>query len=426
MSTQDNEYNHKTFFSELSRRKFIRVAAGSTGLMAAPFVGGGMVLAANNSATTSSDPSQPVSGSAASVASSRTMRIAEMQAFGQPFRVVEHPVAPPRPDGAVIRVEASGICRSDWHFWHHDLTWLGFDLPLPANTGHEVGGVVEEVGADVRSVKVGDRVTIPFHESDGTCPHCRAGLQNLCDHVITPGVGRLGGWAQYVTVTAADLNCIKLPDTVSALSAAALGCRFMTAWRAVMTQGRVKAGEWVAIHGCGGVGLSAVQIAAAADAFVIAIDVNEAKLAKAREQGAVATINARGLSPEQVGQAVKDASAGGTHLSVDALGRAFTFHQSFHSLRKRGRHVQVGITSQEEKGLVALPLDLLTLMELEVVGSLGNPHPKYADLLALVAKGKLDPARLVSRQVALSEVTDTLERMTRFDTVGFEVITRFD
>jgi len=359
------------------------------------------------------------------IATPRTMRVAQMTAFRQPLEVVERPVEVPRADGAVVRVEASGVCRSDWHFWNQDLGWMGFNLTLPANTGHEVGGVVEEVGRDVRTIKVGDRVTIPFHESDGTCPQCRAGFQNLCDHVITPGVGRIGGWAQYVTVTAADLNCIKLPDGVDALSGAALGCRYMTAYRAVIGRGRVLPGQWTAVQGCGGVGLSAVQIAAAADSLVVAIDVDDHKLAKAREEGAVATINARGLTPEQVGQAVKDTTGGGAHVSVDALGRGFTFHQSLHSLRKRGRHVQVGITSQEESGKVALPVDLLTLLELEVVGSLGNPHPRYDELLALIAQQKLHPARLVTRQISLNDVNDTLARMSRFETVGFEVITRF-
>jgi len=354
----------------------------------------------------------------------RTMRAAQITAFRRPIEVLEVPVAAPRPDGAVIRVEASGICRSDWHFWNQDLDWLGFSLSLPANTGHEVGGVVEEVGRDVRTIKVGDRVTIPFHESDGTCPECRAGYQNHCENVIIGGVQRMGGWAQYVTVTAADLNCIRLPEGVDSLSAAALGCRYMTAYRAVVDRGRVQPGEWLAVQGCGGVGLSAVQIAAAAGAMVVAVDAEDRKLAKARDEGAAVTVNAHGLNPEQVGQAVKDATGGGVHVSLDALGRAFTFHQSLQSLRKRGRHVQVGITSQEERGQVAIPSDMLVMMEWELVGSLGNPHPKYAELLALVARRKLQPARLVTRQIAIDEVTDTLERMTRFDTIGFEVITR--
>ena len=355
----------------------------------------------------------------------RTMRAAQITAFNHPLQVSEVPVAAPRADGAVVRVEASGVCRSDWHFWNQDLAWIGFNLPLPANTGHEVGGVVEEIGRDVRTIKVGDRVTIPFHESDGTCPECRAGYQNLCEHVIVGGVQRTGGWAQYVTVTAADLNCIRLPEEVDSLSAAALGCRYMTAYRAVTGRGRVQPGQWLAVQGCGGVGLSAVQIAAAVEAMVVAVDVDERKLAKARDEGAAVTINARGLTPEQVGQAVKDATGGGAHVSIDALGRAFTFHQSLQSLRKRGRHVQVGITSQEERGQVVIPADMLVMMEWELVGSLGNPHPKYAELLALVARQKLRPARLVTREIALGDVTDTLERMTRFDTVGFEVITRF-
>jgi D-arabinose 1-dehydrogenase-like Zn-dependent alcohol dehydrogenase len=150
------------------------------------------------------------------------------------------------------------------------------------------------------------------------------------------------GWAQYVTVTAADLNCIRPPDGVDSLSAAALGCRYITAYRAVIDRGGVQPGKWLAVHGCGGVGLSAVQIAAAADALVVAADADDRKIANARDEGAVATINARGLTPEQVGQAVKEVTGGGAHVSLDALGRAFTFHQSIHSLRKRGRHVQAG------------------------------------------------------------------------------------
>jgi propanol-preferring alcohol dehydrogenase len=359
------------------------------------------------------------------LATPRTMRAVQITAFREPLRVVEVPVETPRADGAVIRVEASGVCRSDWHFWNQDMGWVGFNLRLQANTGHEVGGVVEEVGSDVHTVKVGDRVTIPFHESDGTCPQCKAGYQNLCDHVIIGGVQRIGGWAQYVTVTAADLNCIRLPEGVDSLSAAALGCRYMTAYRAVVDRGRVQPGQWFAVQGCGGVGLSAVQIAAAAGAMVAAVDTDERKLAKARQEGAAATVNASGLTPEQVGQAVRDATGGGAHVSLDALGRAFTVHQSIWSLRKRGRHVQVGVTSQEERGMVSIPTDMLVLMEWELVGSLGNPHPKYAELLTLVARKKLNPARLVTREIALSEVNDTLERMTRFDTVGFEVITRF-
>lgn len=397
--------------AELSRRKVLMAGAG---LGAATLMAG----IAKGEKTMGRDR-QPQN------AKSRMMRAAQMTAFRKPFQVVEVPIMAPRADGAVIRVEASGVCRSDWHHWNRDMEWLGSSLTLPTNTGHEVGGVVEEIGRDVRTIKVGDRVTIPFHESDGTCPHCRAGLQNLCDNMITPGTKHPGGWAQYVTVTVADLNCIKLPEPVDTLSAAALGCRYMTAYRAVTHQGLVQSGDWTAVHGCGGIGLSAVQIAAAADALVVAIDIEERKLAKAREEGAVATINASGLTPEQVGQAVKDATGGGANVSLDALGRGFTFRQSFHSLRKRGRHVQIGVTSQEERGQVALPLDVLVLQELQVVGSLGNPHPKYAELLALVAREKLRPARLVTRQISLDDVTDTLERMTRYDTVGFEVITRF-
>ena len=352
------------------------------------------------------------------------MRIAQMSDFRGPFQVTEVPVAEPGAQGAVIRVEASGVCRTDWHFWNHDLTWLGMEPALPANTGHEVGGIVEEVGPEVRSIRVGDRVTLPFHEVDGTCPQCRAGRHNLCDGLVIPGLQRRGGWAEYVTVSAADVNCIKLPDEVDTLSAAALGCRYMTGYRAVR-RAAVAPGQWLAVHGLGGVGLSAVQAGAAAGALVVAVDIEERKLEKARAEGAAVTIDAAGLEPAAVGEAVKEASEGGAHASIDALGGGTAFHQSFFSLRKAGRHVQAGVTSQEDKGFVALPVDMLMMMEIEVVGSLGNPQPDYADLLALVARDKLAPARLVSRQISLDEVTDTLSRMDRFDTEGFEIITRF-
>jgi propanol-preferring alcohol dehydrogenase len=412
---------------ELNRRQFLVAAGALTGTAVAAGLGSARAAGCDDCSNQKEGLQMETKESTTNISTvPRTMRAAQMTAFRGPIEVREVPVAPPRADGAVVRVEASGVCRSDWHFWNQDLAWIGFNLTLPTNTGHEVGGVVEEIGAEVRTIKVGDRVTIPFHESDGTCEQCRAGFQNVCDHVIVGGAQRVGGWAQYITVTAADLNCIRLPDAVDSLSAAALGCRYMTAYRAVVDRGRVQPGQWLAVHGCGGVGLSAVQIASAADAIVVAVDVDDRKLAKAREEGAAATVNARGLTPEQVGQAVKDATGGGAHVSIEALGRGFTFHQSIQSLRKRGRHVQVGITSQEERGQVALPVDLLTLMEWEVVGSLGNPHPKYAELLALVARQKLRPARLVTRQIALGDVTDTLQRMTRFDTVGFEVITRFN
>lgn len=364
--------------------------------------------------------------STAPATASRTMRATQLTVFRRPLEVVELPVAAPRADGAVVRVEASGICRSDWHFWNEDWTWMGLKLPLPTVLGHEVGGVVEEVGPDVRTVKVGDRVTIPFHEADGTCPYCRAGHQNLCDHEIIPAVHRSGGWAQYITVTAADLNCIRLPEGVDTLSAAALGCRYMTAYRAVVDRGRVQPGEWVAVHGCGGVGLSAVQIAAAMEAMVVAVDVFDDKLAKARDEGAVVTVNARGLSPEQVAQAVRDATGGGVHVLIDALGRTFNC-QPVDPVAPQARTACPGgahFTGGTRPG--CHPDRHPHHQGVGGGGVEGQSAPNYDELLALVTRQKLNPARLVTRQIALGDVTDTLERMTRFETVGFEVITRFN
>lgn len=350
------------------------------------------------------------------------MRAAVMTAFRQPLEVKQVPDPTPGPRDAVIRVQAEGICRSDWHAWMGDWTWFGFSPQLPVVMGHEMGGVVEAVGSEVRRLKPGDRVTVPFHEGCGVCAYCLSGRPNLCDNVQVPGFSHDGGYAQFARIPNADFNCITLPEGVDALTAAAMGCRYMTAYHAVTMQGRVQPGQWVAVHGAGGVGLSAVQIAAAAGANVIAVDIDDAKLEKARQEGAVATVNARAAKAPE---AIREITKGGAHVSIDALGIGDTVISSVTCLRKGGRHVQVGLTTQKEQGMVALPVDVMVLMELEFVGSLGNPHPKYAELLALVERGRLNPKALVTREVALEEASNVLQAMTDFKTIGFNVITDF-
>jgi D-arabinose 1-dehydrogenase-like Zn-dependent alcohol dehydrogenase len=179
------------------------------------------------------------------------------------------------------------------------------------------------------------------------------------------------------------------------------------------------------VHGCGGVGLSAVQIAHSMDAFVVATDVDDAKLQKAQQEGAIVTLNVKDMKPQEVAEAIKERTHGGVHASIDALGRSFTAQSSINCLRKAGRHVQVGLTTQEEQGMVSLPLDVLVNKEWQIVGNLGNPHVHYPELIALIAQGKLKPRSLVTRQIGFQEVTSVLQNMTNFNTVGFNVITNF-
>lgn len=328
---------------------------------------------------------------------------------------------------ALVRVVASGVCRSDWHLWNGDWGWLGMELSDNATLGHEIGGTIVKIGPGVKRVAPGVDVTIPCFLACGTCHYCLQGLQNLCDNGVAPMLLEgAGGWQEYVRIPNADLNCIALPEGVDALTAAALGCRYMTAWRAVADRGNLRGGEFIVIQGCGGVGLAAIQISAALGGRTIAVDIDDRKLAKAKEAGAIATVNASGLDPAQVGAAVKQIAGGiGAEIAIDALGGTRTTLAGIFSLRKGGRLVQVGLTGAEDKGTVAIPMDLVTLQECSIIGSVANPPPGYPRLLGLVASGKLNPKTLVSHEIGLEEVQGVLEDMDQFKTDGYVIITKF-
>jgi D-arabinose 1-dehydrogenase-like Zn-dependent alcohol dehydrogenase len=346
-----------------------------------------------------------------------------MQGVRQPLvvREVDDPV--PAPNGVVLRVEANGICRSDWHLWMGDWSWFGLAVALPHVLGHEFCGVVEEVGDDVSRWREGDRVLVPFSMGEGTCEWCQSGHHNICDTMLTPGVVSWGGYARRAAVPFADVNLVEIPHAVGFVEAASMGCRYMTSFHGVVDQAKVTAGEWVAVHGCGGVGLSAVQIATALGANVIAVDVSAEKLAFAKELGAVATVDANAGDPAA---AILELTRGGAHVSVDALGIAATCRNSVNSLRKRGRHLQIGLTTAAEQGEVALPIDLIVLKEVTIVGSLGMQAPRFPAMLQMVESGKLRPGKLVHRTVPLEEAGAVLASMDRFATVGVTVIDRYD
>jgi alcohol dehydrogenase len=323
--------------------------------------------------------------------------------FGKPPAVqnVADPGCPA--DGVIVRVEATGLCRSDWHGWvGHDP-----DIALPHVPGHELAGTIAEVGPEVRRWRVGDRVTAPFVCACGVCGPCLADDQQVCDNQFQPGFTHWGSFAELVALPRADINLVGLPEGLAFEAAAALGCRFATAHRAVVSQGRVKTGEWVAVHGCGGVGLSAVMVAVASGARVLAIDVSEAALDAARELGATVTLD--GAAPDVV-ERVKEATDGGAHLSIDALGSPATSWNSIAGLRKRGRHIQVGLMLGED-ARAPVPMDLVIARELEILGSHGMAAHDYAVMLDGIAEGRLDPGRLVRRTIGLDETSAALMAM---------------
>ena len=340
------------------------------------------------------------------------MRAIVYEDFGQLPRMQE--VADPAPTkaGVVIKVEASGLCRSDWHGWMgHDP-----DIRLPHVPGHEFAGVVVAAGSDVAHWRPGARVTVPFVCGCGRCPECASGNPQVCPNQFQPGFTAWGSFAEYVAVDYADSNLVALPEWLDHDTAASLGCRFATSFRAIVDQGRVRADDWVAVYGCGGVGLSAIMIANALGASVIAIDISEDKLAFAREMGACATVDAS-RTPD-VPAAVRSISKGGAHVSVDALGHPRTCADAIASLRRRGRHVQVGLLPEG----ATIPMDRVIAHELEVVGSHGIQASRYGVMLAMIEAGRLQPRSLIRRHIALDAVPTALAEMRDFPGIGITLI----
>ncbi len=342
------------------------------------------------------------------------MRAAIYRKFGGPILIGDVPEPEPPRDGVVVEVMASGLCRSDLHGWDG----LDTDVELPMVPGHELAGVIGAVGGDVRDWTVGDRVTVPFCCGCGVCEQCVAGNTQICDDYFQPGFTGWGSFAQRVAIPAADVNLVALPDDLDYAEAAILGCRFITAYRAVVQRGRVSEGEWLAVYGCGGLGLSAVMIAVAKGARVVAIDISDTTLALARSLGAEATVNA---TSGDVPGAVTELTAGGADVSIDAVGNPRVAADALLSLRKLGRHVQVGLLNE---GPTPLPMDTVVARELEVLGSHGMAVGDYGEVFDIIAG--LDLSMLISRRLSLDEFPAALESMRTFSGAGISVVTDFD
>ncbi len=342
------------------------------------------------------------------------MRAVWFETFGAAPSVREVPPPECPPAGVVIEVAATGLCRSDWH------GWLGHDPDIapPHVPGHEFAGVVAEIGSEVRRCAVGQRVTVPFVCGCGTCPQCLAGEQQVCARQMQPGFTGWGSFAELVAIDHADVNVVELPQDMDFDTAASLGCRFATAYRALTVHGRVAAGQWVAVHGCGGVGLSAIMIAAAHGAAVVAVDVSRAALALASALGARAVVDGTGAD---VVAAVRDVTGGGAHVSLDALGSTVTSTNSIECLRPRGRHVQVGLMVGAD-AQPPVPIGRVIGAELEIYGSHGMPAHAYPAMLAEVASGRLNPVELITRRVALDDAPAALVAMSNASPVGITMV----
>ncbi len=345
------------------------------------------------------------------------MKALVFRSFQGPLMVEQLPDPKPKPAGVVLKVNATGLCRSDWHGWMgHDT-----DIVLPHVPGHELAGEIVALGKEVKKFTIGDRVTVPFVCGCGDCSQCHSGNHQICDFQSQPGFTHWGSFAEYVALDYADTNLVKLPDTIDDATAATLGCRFITSYRALVAQGNVTKNQFVAVHGCGGVGLSAIMIAKAYGAQPIAIDINTKALAIAKNLGAI-TVNAAESS--DIITEIKEASDGGVHISLDALGSAITCFNSISNLRKRGKHIQVGLMTGKDQ-YPKIPMDMVIAKELEILGSHGMQAHAYPKMLKLIAKGKLQPQKLINSTLTLEEAAEALPAMNQFQHQGVSVIDRF-
>lgn len=345
------------------------------------------------------------------------MRAAVYERFGGPIEVREVADPAPAPGEVVVETMAVGLCRSDYHGWKG----TDPDIVCPHVGGHEFVGRVVAVGTGVQRVRMGDRIVVPFVCGCGTCEPCLLGQHQVCRKQEQPGFTRWGALAAYTTIPYADTNAVLVPDSVSDVAAALVGCRVSTAYRGVVERGRLAAGEVLAVHGCGGVGLAAIALGRAMGSTVVAVDIAADALALARAVGADIVIDASDLSGDGAVPAAVFELSGGAHVSVDSLGHATTAANSVLSLRPLGRHVQIGLFPA---AMAEFAISRVIRDELEVLGVHGLSASRFHEVFALVATGRLDPAAVVTQELTLDDVAEALPAMGSFATPGVSVVTR--
>lgn len=347
------------------------------------------------------------------------MKAARFDDFNQPIGLVDVPEPECPADGVVLEVGACGVCRSDWHGWKGAVA----RIKPPHVPGHEFAGMIVEVGRNCARFRKGMRVTAPFILACGKCPDCLGGDATVCADQHVVGFSSWGAYAERVAVPRADFNLVALPDAMDFATAAGMGCRVTTAWRAVVDRARLAPGEWMAVHGCGGVGLSAVMIGAAVGAQVVAVDINLGALAMASEMGATRVLDASGLN--DVGGAVREITGGGAQVSVEALGATATFENALRSLAPLGRHVQIGMPSGPHATPVLPLYEMIYSRQLQILGTRGLAASRFPVLFGMIAAGRFDPSRLVTRSIALEEAPAAIAEMDGYARVGVTVIDRF-
>jgi propanol-preferring alcohol dehydrogenase len=320
---------------------------------------------------------------------------------GGRLELSEVPVPHPASGEILVRVAACGICHTDLHYLDHGVK----TFKTPVILGHEVSGTVAAVGTGVTRFREGDRVLLPAVFTCGTCRPCRTGRENICEQMKMLGNHVDGAYAEFVIAPARD--AFSLPPEIPLAEACLIGDAMSTPYHAVRHRAQVRLGETVAIFGCGGVGINAVQFAALAGGHVIAVDIDDRKLELARQFGARDTLNARGV--ERVDKELKKRTGGGVDVAMEIIGKPETIRNAYESLRPGGRLCQVGYTAEP----VTLAFSKMMFYELQVIGSLGCRPSDYPELIELVRSRRAQLEPLVTGRYTLERITDGFDTLRR-------------
>ena len=332
------------------------------------------------------------------------MKAALFHGSGKPLEITEVPTPEPGAGEILVKVAACGVCHTDLHYIDHGVPT--FKAP-PMILGHEPSGIVAKVGADVKNFKEGDKVLLPAVLTCGYCVNCRRGRENICDNMIMFGNHVDGAYAEYVIAPAKD--AIPMPDDVPLEEGSIIADAISTPYHAVVIRGQVKAGDNVVVFGCGGVGINAVQVAAAVGASVIAVDIVPEKLEMAKKLGAQAVVNAS--KEERIDKTIKKLTGGGADVSFEAIGNPKTIQDAFACIRKGGRTVVIGYTHKN----VELPASKIMFFEQEIIGSLGCRPVDYPKIIEMARTGKIKLKELVTGRFPLEKINDAFDLLRNND-----------
>ena len=319
---------------------------------------------------------------------------------GKPLEIQDWPKPEAGPGEIIVKVAACGVCHTDLHYIDHGVPT--FKKP-PLILGHEASGTIDQVGEGVTNWKEGDRVLLPAVLTCGVCPNCRTGRENICDNMVMFGNNIDGSYAEFVKSPAKDAIALPPEEELPIVESSIIADAVSTPYHAVKNRGEVRPGDRVVVYGCGGVGINCVQVAAAAGATVIAVDINPEKLEWAKKFGATYCINAN--EEERVDKAVKKLTGGGADIAMEVVGNPKTMVAAFNTLRKGGRLVIVGYTDKK----MELAAPKVMYFEMEVVGSLGCRPADYPRIVEMARTGKLKVKELVTSRFKLEEINDALD-----------------